>query len=272
MKKLDTSCKNTWCPGCGNFGILVAFKRAIEKENLKNIVLTAGIGCHGKIIDYVNVNSFCSLHGRSICLAEGIKLGNPKLKVVAFTGDGDSLDEGISHLIHAAKRNSDITVIFHNNRLFALTMGQFTAASPKGYKGKSTPQGSPEHPINPLELMLTSNATFIARSYSGNILHLEKTIQKAMAHKGFSFVEVLDPCVSFNNTTEFYNKNTYVLEEKDLDSRKEALKKITEWDYLEKDQKIPLGVFYKKEQEQFFQAILNKTKKETVENLLERHI
>jgi 2-oxoglutarate ferredoxin oxidoreductase subunit beta len=270
MKKLDTTAKNTWCPGCGNFGILVAFKKAIEKEDLKNIAITAGIGCHGKIIDYVNVNSFCSLHGRSVCLAEGIKLGNPKLKVVAFTGDGDSLDEGIAHLIHAAKRNSDITVILHNNRLFALTTGQFTAASPKGFKGRSTPMGSPEDPLNPLELMLTSNATFIARSFNGNLKHLEDTIKKAMAHKGFSFVEVLEPCVSFFNTMEVLSKNTYVMEEKDLDSRDLALNKIREWDYQSDDQKIPLGVFYKVNKKPFFEAL--DFKKGKVEKVLENYL
>lgn len=267
MNKLNTICKNTWCPGCGNFGILGAFKKAIENEDLNKLVITAGIGCHAKIVDYINVNSFYSLHGRALPAAEGIKLANPDLKVVAFTGDGDSLDEGISHLIHAAKRNSDITVILHNNRLFALTTGQFTAVSEQGFKGRSTPLGAPESPINPLELMLASNATFIARSYSGNIKHLEETMKKAMKHKGFSIVEVLEPCVSFLNTTKVYNENTYVLEDDHLDSKEEAFKKIKEWDY-EGVSKIPLGVFYNISKESYYEKVLINKKQETVEDVL----
>ncbi|MDD4662143.1 MAG: thiamine pyrophosphate-dependent enzyme [Candidatus Pacebacteria bacterium] len=271
MNKLDTNYKNTWCPFCGNFGILAAFKRAIENEDLNKIAITSGIGCHAKIVDYINVNSFYSLHGRSIPAAEGIKLANPELKVIAFTGDGDSLNEGISHLIHAAKRNTDITVILHNNRLFALTTGQFTAASEDGFKGRSTPMGAPESPINPLELMLASNATFISRSYSGNIKHLEETMKKALAHKGFSIIEVIEPCVSFYNTSDLYNKNTYVLEDSDLDSKEKALEKIREWNY-EGEGKIPLGVFYKVDKKPYFERVLTAKKEETVEQILEELI
>lgn len=271
MINLNTTCKNTWCPGCGNFGILAAFKKVIENKDLNKLVIVAGIGCHAKLVDYINMNSFYSLHGRAIPAAEGIKLANPELKVVVFTGDGDSLDEGISHLIHAAKRNIDITVILHNNRLFALTTGQFTAASVDGFKGKSTPLGAPESPINPLELLLASNATFLSRSYSGNIKHLEETIKKAMDHKGFSFVEVLDPCVSFFNASSFYNKNVYVIEEKDLDSKKEALKKITEWNY-EEEAKIPLGVFYKISKKPYCERALIAKKEETVEQVLKEFL
>ncbi len=272
MNKIDTSYRNTWCPGCGNFGILAAFKKAIENEDLSKIAITAGIGCHAKIVDYINVNSFYSLHGRSIPAAEGIKLANPDLKVIVFTGDGDSLNEGISHLVHAAKRNADITVILHNNRLFALTTGQFTAVSEESFKGKSTPMGAPESPINPLELILASNATFIARSYSGNIKHLEEVIRKGIDHKGFSIIEVLDPCVSFYNTTDIYNKNTYVIPDTNLESREEALKKIREWNYDTLDKKIPLGVFYKIEKPAFFEKALISKKEETVEQILEKLI
>lgn len=138
--KLNTYSQNTWCPGCANFGILTAFKEVIasltkKKIAKENIVILSGIGCHAKIVDYLNLNSFYSLHGRPIATAQGIKLGNPNLKVIVFAGDGDTYDEGISHLIHAAKRNIDITVLIHNNRIFALTTGQFTPTSPKGFKG-----------------------------------------------------------------------------------------------------------------------------------------
>ncbi|MFA5714515.1 MAG: thiamine pyrophosphate-dependent enzyme [Candidatus Paceibacterota bacterium] len=251
MEKLETNCPNTWCPGCGNFGILQAIKLTVESLvnsgiPRENIVLVSDIGCNSKIVDYLNLSSFYSLHGRPIATAEGIKLGNPDLKIIVFTGDGGSLDEGISHLIHAAKRNSDVNVIMHNNRLFALTTGQFTAVSPKGLRGKSTPEGSVEEPLNPLELMMASNASFIARSYSSKIEHLKNLIVEAVNHKGFSFIEVLQPCPSFFNTTEFYNKSAYEAVNPELESKEKAMQLIKEWNYAD-ESKIPLGLFYKKD-------------------------
>lgn len=246
---LQTNCKNTWCPGCGNFGILEATKKAVEELIKKgipreNFVFTCGIGCHGKILDYLNLNSFYGLHGRSVCTAQGIKLANPNLKVIAFVGDGDIYNEGVSHLIHAAKRNSDITVLVHDNRNFALTVSQFTATSPKGFKGSSTPKGSVEDPINPLELVLSSGGTFIGRGYALKVDHLKDLIIKAIEHKGFSFVEILQPCVTFFDTRKFYEERIYFLSEDDLSCKEKALEKIREWDYTNGDGKIPLGIFY----------------------------
>jgi 2-oxoglutarate/2-oxoacid ferredoxin oxidoreductase subunit beta len=250
--KLDTYVENTWCPGCRNFVILTAFKNAISslvKNGLlkESIVVVGGIGCNSKIIDYLNLNSFSSLHGRPIISAEGIKLGNPKLKVVVFIGDGGCYNEGISHLIHAAKRNIDITVLVHNNSTFALTAGQFTATSPEGFKGRSAPEGNVEKPLNPLKLVLASNGTFVARGYAMRMDHLTNLIIQAINHSGFSFVDILQPCISFFDTTLFYNQKIYEIEEKNLDSPKEALKKIEEWDYKEMNssKKIPIGIFYK---------------------------
>ena len=144
--ELGTYAQNTWCPGCGNFAILNAIKSvltelAAEGVPLANMVLVSGIGCHAKIADYINVNSFYSIHGRVAPAAEGIKLANPALKVIGFAGDGDAYGEGIEHLIFAAKRNIDITMIIHNNRVYGLTTGQYTPTSPLGFRGRSTPQG-----------------------------------------------------------------------------------------------------------------------------------
>lgn len=230
--------ENTWCPGCGNFGVLESMKRVIKELGQKNVVLVSDIGCNSKIVDYLDVSSLNSLHGRPIPTASGVKMANPKLKVIVFTGDGGSLNEGISHLIHAAKKNTDITVIMHNNRLFALTTGQYTAASPKGLKGKSTPYGSIEEPLNPLELMKASKASFIGRTYSSKIDYTKDMIIEAVNHKGFSFVEILQPCPSFFDTFKFYNERVYEA------PRNEKL--INEWDYIN-ESKIPLGVFYKEE-------------------------
>lgn len=230
--------ENTWCPGCGNFGVLESMKRVIKELGQKNVVLVSDIGCNSKIVDYLDVSSLNSLHGRPIPTASGVKMANPKLKVIVFTGDGGSLNEGISHLIHAAKKNTDITVIMHNNRLFALTTGQYTAASPKGFKGKSTPYGSIEEPLNPLELMKASKASFIGRTYSSKIDYTKDMIIEAVNHKGFSFVEILQPCPSFFDTFKFYNERVY--------EAPRNKKLINEWDYIN-ESKIPLGVFYKEE-------------------------
>lgn len=250
---IDTNEKITWCPGCGDFGILNAFKSAIKElidEGIKkeNIVIASGIGCHAKIVDYVNVNSFYSLHGRTIPPLTGMKLANKNLKLIGFSGDGDCLDEGISHLIHAAKRNIDITIILHNNNVFALTVGQATATSPKGFKGKSTPKGSIEEPLNPIKLVLVSGATFVARGYAGNLNHLKQIIKKAVKHKGFSFVEVLQPCVIFNNNYQKLSKAVYDMNKKghNISDMKSAMKKSEEL-----NGKIPIGIFYKTKKQTF---------------------
>ncbi|MFA5388203.1 MAG: thiamine pyrophosphate-dependent enzyme [Candidatus Omnitrophota bacterium] len=246
---LGTYAVNTWCPGCGNFAILNAIKSVLkslseEGTPLENIVLVSGIGCHAKIADYINVNSFYSIHGRVVPAAEGIKIAKPDLKVIGFSGDGDSYGEGLEHLLFAAKRDMDITMIIHDNRVYGLTTGQYTPTSPLGYKGKSTPRGTAEHPINPLELMLSSGASFIARGTSHGIDLLKKIFKEAIMHKGFSIVDVLQVCVTYYNMYEYYDKRVYELEGHDPSDRAGALERIKEWDY-NKDSKIALGVFYK---------------------------
>lgn len=257
---LNTNAKNTWCPGCGNFAILSAFNLALkelagEGLSLENVVLVSGIGCHGKIVDYINVNSFYSLHGRAVPAAQGIKLGSPNLKVICFSGDGDAYGEGIEHLIFAAKRNIDITMIIHNNRVYGLTTGQYTSTSPYGFKGRSTPSGTKELPINPLELMLASGATFLARGASHGMDLLKALFKEAILHKGFSLVDVLQTCVTYFNTYEYYHKKVYKLDGHNTVDFNEALNKIREWDY-NKEAPIALGVFYKKELPTFEESIL----------------
>ncbi len=252
-KSLYTGAEITWCRLCGNFGLMSAFGWAVQElvETIpyEKFVILSGIGCHGKIVDYIDLNSFYSLHGRAIPTATGIKLANPELKVICFVGDGDIYAEGISHLVFAAKRNTDITAIVHNNRAYSLTTGQFAPTSPSGFKGKSTPYGSPEDPMNPLVLMLSSGATFVARGYAGFTDHLKNIIKEAILHKGFSFVDVLQPCVAFYNTYDLYNRQTYKLEQTDHDPSdfEKAYSKALEWDYNREDVKIPIGIFYRVE-------------------------
>lgn len=256
---LGTTAQNTWCIGCGNFAILGAIKSVIQSLvedglGLENIVLVSGIGCHAKIVDYINVNSFYSLHGRVVPPAEAIKLARPGVKVIGFAGDGDAYGEGIEHLIFAAKRNIDITMIIHNNRVYGLTTGQYTPTSPLGFKGRSTPFGTKEMPINPLEIMLSSGATFLGRGTSHGLELLKTLFKKAILHKGFSLVDVLQVCVTFNNLYEFYDKKVYELKGHNELDRPSALAKIREWDYNDGD-RIPLGVLYNVEAPTFDQNI-----------------
>jgi 2-oxoglutarate ferredoxin oxidoreductase subunit beta len=251
MKDLSTYAKNTWCPGCGNFAILNSIKTVLAMLNeegfpLERVVLVSGIGCHAKIVDYINVNSFYAIHGRVVPVATGVKLANPDLKVIGFAGDGDAYGEGLEHLIFAAKRNIDITMIIHNNRVYGLTTGQYTPTSPLGFRGRSTPKGTIELPLNPLELMLASGATFIARGYSHGIELLKRIFREAITHKGFSFIDVLQVCVTFFNMYEYYNKKVYELKGNNFQNYDGALRKIREWDY-NLDAPIALGTFYKKE-------------------------
>jgi 2-oxoglutarate/2-oxoacid ferredoxin oxidoreductase subunit beta len=255
MINLGTTCPNTWCIGCGNFSILSAIKTVLqslseEGMGLENVVLVSGIGCHAKIVDYININSFYSLHGRATPAAEAIKLARPGTKVIVFAGDGDAYGEGIEHLIFAAKRNIDITMIIHNNRVYGLTTGQYTPTSPLGFKGRSTPYGTKELPLNPLEVMLSCGATFLARGTSHGVELLKKLFKEAILHKGFSLVDVLQVCVTYNNLYEYYDKRVYELTDHDPWDRQDADIKIREWDY-NNDGKIPLGVLYKKDIETF---------------------
>lgn len=214
---LTTYAENTWCPGCGNFGILTAFKKAVtilEREgiNRDTLVISAGIGCHAKIFDLLALSGLYSIHGRAMTTVQGMKIANPDLKVVAFAGDGDAFGEGISHMIFAAKRNADITVIVHDNKVYGLTTGQYTPTSTKGFKGPSTPQGSVEEPLNPLALLLEAGATFVARGYPVKLKNLTDIFVKAVLHEGFSFVNVLQPCVTFHNTYSVYNEQVKLLD------------------------------------------------------------
>jgi 2-oxoglutarate ferredoxin oxidoreductase subunit beta len=241
---LGTNAEITWCSGCGNFGILNAFKKAVQKLETKGIsddkiIISSGIGCHGKIVDYISLSGLYSIHGRSMATVQGIKLANPELKVTAFAGDGDAYGEGIAHMIFAAKRNADITIIVHNNGAYALTTGQFSPTSKKGFKGPSRPEGNVENPINPLSLLLEAGASFVARGYSAKMDHLSDIIVEAIMHEGFSIIDVLQPSVVFNNTYKLYNEITEIIS-KPAESFDDALK-------LVKDikERMPIGIFYK---------------------------
>jgi len=242
MKPEDLSTKeiNTWCPGCPNFGILQAVKEAVaELAIASNTAIVTGIGCHAKIYDYLNLKAFYGIHGRVLPIAFGTKLGDPQMTVIGFGGDGDTYAEGMEHFIHHCRYNADLTMLVHNNQVFSLTTGQFTPTTEKGFKDGSSPLGLGEKPFNPLVLALAAGATFVA---------------KAILHKGFSFIDILQPCIVYHkHSLPYLNKNVYQIEKThDLGNLNQALAKAREWDYsYEKDSKVPIGVFYQKQRPTF---------------------
>jgi 2-oxoglutarate ferredoxin oxidoreductase subunit beta len=235
----------TWCPGCGNFSILAALKKAIIDCGLEphNTVIVSGIGCGSKLPHFIKTYGFESLHGRALAAASGIKLANHTLDVIVVGGDGDGYGIGGNHFIHACRRNYNLTYIVHNNQIYGLTTGQASPTSEKNMKTKSTPEGVIDEPINPIALALAAGASFVARGFSGDLNHLSWLISEGIKHKGFAFIDVFQPCVIWNhvNTYEFFRSKCYKLEQTDYkpNNKFEAFKKAFESD------KLPIGIFYK---------------------------
>lgn len=242
----------TWCPGCGDWGIGVAIKQALIQLNLNPSSVTAvfGIGCSGNMNDFLNAYAIHSLHGRAIPNAIGIKIANHQLPVLAIVGDGDCYGEGGNHLIHACRGNHDITVIVHDNGVYGLTTGQVSPTAQKGFKSKSTPSGILETPINPLALTLTSGATFVAQGFAGDVAHIISMIKAGIEHKGFSIINILQPCVTFNkiNTYQYYLQRAYKL---DANYKKDNFKIAVQKSLEMNEEKFPLGIIYQVEKPSF---------------------
>lgn len=246
LADLQTRDKNNWCPGCGNFGLITALKQSIVELGIEphNVLLVSGIGCHAASPHYVDVYGIHTLHGRPMPVATGAKLANHDLHVVAMSGDGDGYGIGMGHFVHSMRRNTDLTYIVHDNQVYGLTTGQYSPTSQRGYKSKSSPQGTIEDPVNPVALALSAGATYIARGFAGDVAHLKTLFSGALKHKGFALVDVLQPCVTWNriNTFEFWRSHLYKLEDSGHDAAdfNKAYAKAIEW-----GEKIPYGLFYK---------------------------
>lgn len=195
--------KHTWCSGCGNFGIITALKRALVLREIspQNALLCYDVGCSGNESDKINSYTIHGLHGRVLPLASGASLANSDMVVIAQAGDGATFSEGINHLIHSVRNNYNITFICHNNLNYGLTIGQASSTTRKNVKMSATPDGVSVDPINSLDLVLASNPTFVARSFSGDINHMTETIQAGINHQGFSYIEILQACPTFNKDT-----------------------------------------------------------------------
>ncbi|HVB08763.1 MAG TPA: 2-oxoacid:ferredoxin oxidoreductase subunit beta [Bacillota bacterium] len=207
----------TWCPGCGDFAVLQALQRASAQLGLQphEMAVVSGIGCSGKISSYFNSYGLHVLHGRSVPCAIGVKLANPNLTVIASGGDGDGYGIGGNHFLNAIRRNIDITYIVMDNQVYGLTKGQTSPTSAHGYKSTTSPAGSAENPMHPLRLALANGASFIAQGFSAERNQLIDIIVKAIAHKGFSLVNAISPCVTFNkvNTYDWYRERLHNLDD-----------------------------------------------------------
>ncbi|MBN1189820.1 MAG: 2-oxoacid:ferredoxin oxidoreductase subunit beta [Dehalococcoidales bacterium] len=248
--------ENQWCPGCGNFGILSAVKKALVELQLEphRLLFVSGIGQAGKFPHYLKCNLLNELHGRTLPAAAAAHIVNPALTVIAEGGDGDGYGEGGNHFIAAMVRNVDLTYLVHNNQVYGLTKGQASPTSDRGFVTKTTPSGAGE-PLNPLALAIASNASFVARGFAGDPDRLSRMIVMALQHRGFALVDILQPCVSFNhvNTYEFYSSRIYRLEDEkgyDPSDRVSAFKKSMEW-----GDRIPVGLFYRCERPLFEETL-----------------
>lgn len=234
-----------WCPGCGNFAIRRALALALSQLELppERVVLVTGIGQAAKIVHYMRVNGFDGLHGRTIAAAAGIKMANPKLTVIAESGDGDLYGEGGNHLIHNIRRNLDITVIAHDNRVYGLTKGQASPTAPMGYTTRAQPFGVLSRPFNPLALAIVMGAGFVAQTFSGEVERTAELIARAVRYKGFALVNVLHPCPSWNRVQTFawYKERLWPVEEAghNPQDRFAALSLA-----LSAEERIPVGVLF----------------------------
>jgi 2-oxoglutarate/2-oxoacid ferredoxin oxidoreductase subunit beta len=238
-----------WCPGCGDYGVLRSVQEAAGKCGVQpeNLMIVSGIGCSSNLPGFIHAYGIHSLHGRAVPVATGAHLANTDLKVCITGGDGDGYGIGVGHLLHAMRRNLDVTYVVMDNQIYGLTTGQASPTTSKGQVTKSTPAGNAEMPLNPLALAITSGATFVARGFSGEAKLLTDLIAAGMAHKGFALIDVFSPCVTYNkvNSYAFFKERVYKLEDEGWDPSDfhASMQKSFEW-----GDRIPLGVIYKADQ------------------------
>lgn len=234
-----------WCPGCGNYGILSALKRALAELEIdpNKLVIVSGIGCSSRIVYYIRGSNVHTIHGRAIPIASGIKLANPELKVIVAGGDGDLLGIGAGHFVALGRRNIDLKVLIHDNAVYGLTKGQAGPTLPIGVKLKAMNYANVQEAIDPLLLAFASGYTFIARAFAYHMKPLRDMILEALMHRGSAVIDILQPCVTYNDlmTRDWFEKRIYYLDS--IPSDAELLQKLTE------RERIPLGIFYKVEKE-----------------------
>jgi 2-oxoglutarate ferredoxin oxidoreductase subunit beta len=263
FKDFRNKVKPNWCPGCGDFSVLAAMQRAFANLGLEpeDVAIVSGIGCSGRISGYVNAYGFHSVHGRALPIAQGLKLANRDLTVVAAGGDGDGFAIGMGHTVHAIRRNVDITYIVMDNQVYGLTKGQTSPRSQLGFKTKSTPGGSIEAAIAPMEMALTVGAGFVAQSVSSDLKQLTSIIQAGIQHKGFSLINVYSPCVTYNkiNTYDWFKNNLVNLDDiegYDPSNRNMAMQTLMEHNSL------VTGIIYQNKDRQPYEELIKGFRKE----------
>lgn len=244
-KDYKSGVKPTWCPGCRDYAVLAGVQAAMSTLDLdpSDLLLISGIGCSSNLPHFLKGYGIHGIHGRTLPIATGAKLANPDLTVIAVGGDGDGYGIGMGHLVHAMRRNINITYVVMDNQIYGLTTGQTSPTSMMGHKTKSTPEGNIEPPVNPISIALSAGATYVARGFSGEVKSLGELIANGIRHRGFSLVDVLSPCVTFNrlNTYDWFRKRVYDLQAEghDASSVHKAFERA-----LEFGDRIPIGLFY----------------------------
>jgi len=257
FKDFRNNVKPNWCPGCGDFSVQAAIQRAAANVGLEphELAVISGIGCSGRISGYINSYGFHGIHGRALPIAQGVKMANKDLTVIAAGGDGDGFAIGTGHTIHSIRRNIDITYIVMDNQIYGLTKGQTSPRSEVGFKTKSTPKGSIEAPLSIIEMALTAGATFVAQSFSTDLKDLTSLIEQGMKHKGFSFINVFSPCVTYNkiNTYDWFKENLTKLsdiEGYDPSNRMQAMQTVMEHNGL------VTGLIYQNTEQKSYQDLV----------------
>ena len=257
FKDFRNDVKPNWCPGCGDFSVQAAIQRAAANLGLEphELAVISGIGCSGRISGYIHSYGFHGTHGRALPLAQGVKMANRNLTVIAAGGDGDGFAIGMGHTVHAIRRNIDITYIVMDNQIYGLTKGQTSPRSATGFQTKSTPQGSIEPALSPLEIALSAGATFVAQSFSSDLKELTSLIEEGIKHKGFSLINVFSPCVTYNkvNTYEWFKERLVKvsgIEGYDPSDRAMAMQTVMKYDGL------VTGLIYQNKEQKSYQELV----------------
>lgn len=258
FKDFRNNVRPNWCPGCGDFSVQAAIQRAAANIGLvpDDLAVVSGIGCSGRISGYINSYGFHGIHGRVLPIAQGVKMGNRDLTVIAAGGDGDGFAIGMGHTVHAIRRNIDITYIVMDNQVYGLTKGQTSPRSGFGFKTSSTPEGSVEPTLSVMEMALTAGATFVAQSFSSDLKELTSLIEQGIQHNGFSFINVYSPCVTYNkiNTYNWFKENLIRLDEYDnYDSHNRIMAMKT----LMENNGLVTGLIYEDKEKKSYQDLVH---------------